>query len=644
MFLIVLFFLPIVVDGFGLGKNWLLIGSGLLGLVIWVGVIILGKEEEMRVNKVWGLWMLLGVWATVAFLRLARGVEMRSIMTMGGWGTLMGLTAWFWLWLQTADREEGKKQLDWLTAAGIIVVVSSIIVFLIPASRLPISWPRDNPLVSIGSNFSPTGSLVAEAVLLIFLGLEWSKRLAEKFKSGNYWLSGAVMAVVVLGLGVDVFKIAKLGWAMMDNLTAWVMAVEVFKRSPIWGVGLGNFVEAFNLYRPASYNLTQFWSSVFGGSRYGGLQIWTELGLPGLVVIGLLVSKLFGEKKKGFDFWRLGIFWVILLLMPTTWVSWWLVVWLLANSVFETKEIKMVLRVGEKGFNAAPWVVGGIMVAVSFWGGYWWLRILRGEIYLRNSMLAAAKNDGARTYNEQIMAIGANPWAGEYRRVYAQTNLALAKTLLVSKEMSDDDRQKAAVLVQQAVREGKAAVALDNLNSGYWSNLAVIYRDLIGIVDGSADWSFQAYSQAVALDPANPILRLDLGGLLFAANRVEEADRVFELVVSNKPDFANGWYNWAYSAKRLNKLNEAVQRLSQAVALVPVDSGDYEKASGELAEWKKELADLIKKQGASAQASAPKPETLKTPPPLPTAGKEEKVNVPKEELEPPIVTPTPETN
>jgi tetratricopeptide (TPR) repeat protein len=130
-----------------------------------------------------------------------------------------------------------------------------------------------------------------------------------------------------------------------------------------------------------------------------------------------------------------------------------------------------------------------------------------------------------------------------------------------------------------------------------------------------------------------------MGWLLFASGRYDDADRVFEQVVTNKPDYANGWYNWAYTAKKNNRLAEAVQRLSQAVALVPVDSGDYDKAAEELLTWKKELDEAIKKQQELAtQQEQKEPETLKTSEPLPTGGK---VVVPNGEMEPPEITPIP---
>jgi tetratricopeptide (TPR) repeat protein len=264
-----------------------------------------------------------------------------------------------------------------------------------------------------------------------------------------------------------------------------------------------------------------------------------------------------------------------------------------------------------------------------------------GDFYLRNSLVAAAKNDGGNTYNLQIKAIANNPFSAEYRRIYSQTNLALAETMLSNKEITDDDKEKASVLIQQSVREAKAAIALNQADPDKWLNLAAIYKSLIGVVDGAADWSYQAYSQAVALNPTDPTSGLDLGGLLYAAGQYEEADRMFEQVVTNKNDYANGWYNWAYSAKKLNKLANAVDRLSQALTLVPATSGDYEQASTELATWKKEYDEAVKKyneQVKAAEEEAKKAETLTTPEPLPTGNVESQIPIPSGgDIQPPVV-------
>jgi tetratricopeptide (TPR) repeat protein len=287
-----------------------------------------------------------------------------------------------------------------------------------------------------------------------------------------------------------------------------------------------------------------------------------------------------------------------------------------------------------------------LLIGVGF-GGYWSGKMFFGDFYMRKALVAASENDGVKTYELQIKAIGINPNLASYRKIYSQTNLALTQSLLSNKDITDADKEKASTLVQQSVREAKAAISLNQKNPEYWYNLAGIYKSLIGLVDGAADWSYQAYQQAIILDPVNPMLYLDMGGLFYAANSFEDADRAFEEVVVNKGDFANGWYNWANSAKKLGKLDMAVARLEQALKLVPADSGDYETASKELEVWKKELDEAIKKQQEllkqqqEAQASTPKqPETLKTPEPLPTVGEEERVDVPAEQLQPPVVEPT----
>ncbi|MFA5026226.1 MAG: hypothetical protein WC503_07005, partial [Candidatus Shapirobacteria bacterium] len=352
----------------------------------------------------------------------------------------------------------------------------------------------------------------------------------------------------------------------------------------------------------------------------------------------------FGKSQQS----KTGRMWVLmggllLLLTPVNYISIMLLAWLVTRDI-KNKEVKLMLRVGESGMNGAPILLTVLILLGSGFGLYWWTKVLLGEIYLKNSLVAAAANDGGSTYNWQIKAITVNPNNAEYRRIYSQTNLVLATSLLSSKEITDEEKQKAAVLMQQAAREGKSAVGLDSANTKYWSNLASIYRQLIGSVDGAADWSYQAYVQALNLDPIDPSLRLELGGLLFAAGKYEEADRFFEQVVSLKSDLPNGWYNWAYTAKKMNKLSEAVTRLSQAVSLVPVTSGDYDMASKELGIWKKEYDDSVKQQADAKAAIIKEAETLKVPSALPSGTTKSGVVVPNSGLEPPtgtVVTPSP---
>ncbi len=638
-----IFYMPFVVDGFGFGKTWFLGATALIGLVLWMMDFLINRKVEIKTS--WPFWvgLVFTIWSTVSFfVKLTPGGKMDSIMNPLGLGNIVSLFIWFFLWQQVSDREEFKKQLSFLTVSGVITGIASLLAFMVPSAKLPLSLPKENPIISVGAGFSLSGSMLAECIFIVFLAVEWVKRLLAKLKVKDdpsaYLKEAIATAFFGLILFLDIYKIVKLGWAVLDGYSAWVIAVQTFMRSPIFGLGIGNFLHGFNLYRPISYNMTQFWSTAFSGSSMGILNIWTETGIVGLVIILWFVSG-FLKRRKHVGFWQVALLLAATLFLPLTPVTLFLLALVVANRLFDVKENKLKLNVGEKDVNIMPWIMSAVLFVGVAISGYWWSRIISGEVFYRQSLLAASKNDGASTYTLQIKAIGANPYVANYRKTYSQTNLAIAQTLLTNKDITDDDKQKASTLIQQSVREAKAAISLEGDNANYWANLAVIYKSLVGVVDGSADWSFQAYQQAVTLDPANPLIALDMGGLLFAANKFDDADRVFEQVVTDKSDYANGWYNWAYTAKNNNRLDLAVSRLQQALKLVPADSGDYDKANEELNAWKKQLDEAVKKQQSQQQqqqqSQQKQPETLKTPDAIPTMGQEQKVNVSASDLQPP---------
>lgn len=638
LFLLPIVFMPLVVDSYGFGKNWLMLIGMLLGLVIWGLSLVVNRDDKVIVSKAWWWFLVLTVWTMVFWFFQEAGVKIRTLMAFPGLGTLITMLGWSFLWLQVKaeNRKKGEKL---LTISALIVAVSSLVTFLIPVSKMPISWPKNNPIISLTQSWSLSGSVLSEFWLLLILGIIWTKKVLEKIKKREDYIGQMVVtAVLVLVLFLDAYRIVRNGWNYLDINSSWTIATESLKNKPLQGVGVGNFLEAFNWWRPSSFNSNKNWSNVFSWSANGIMQLWTETGLVGLVLGLLIWSNFWKEQENRENKVLIFILGIVLMLTPANYLLWMLVIWLAVREV-KRKEVKLILKVGESGINGAPVLLLVLLVIGVGAGSYWWTKILMGEIYLKKSLVAAAKNDGASTYSWLIKAIGIDGNNADYRQIYSQTNLALATTILSDKDVSDDQKQKAATLIQQAVREGKAAVSLDSQNAVYWSNLAMLYRQLVGSIDGAADWSSQAYSQAVVLDPVNPSLRLNYGGLLFALGEYDNADRLFEQTVSLKADLANGWYNWAYTAKKLNKLSDAVNRLAQAVSLVPTTSGDYDMASKELDTWKKEYEAATKQQTqTSDQKSA---ETLKTPEALPTGSTG--VEIPNSGLEPPTgeITPSP---
>lgn len=183
MFLLPILFLPVSVDAFGMGKNMLLMALTIVGLIMWLVEVLVNKKDSFKVNKAFGLLALVTVWAWVGWYQMAAGVKMRSLTDVTGVGMLTTALAWFFLWLQVTDEEEKQKQLNWLTVSGVLMMVTSVVVFLIPASKMPINWPTTNPMISITAGWSMAGSVLSEAIVLLFLVLEWGKRLMVKLKN-----------------------------------------------------------------------------------------------------------------------------------------------------------------------------------------------------------------------------------------------------------------------------------------------------------------------------------------------------------------------------------------------------------------------------------------------------------------------------
>jgi len=594
-FIFPIIFIPVVIDGFGLGKNIALAVMAFLGLILWVIKLLTEKEKKVKTNKLFWLFLILVIWSGITFFRLDSGSRIMSLMNPMGFGTVVSFFVLFFVWLQVNSKEENEKQFLFLTISGILAGIVSLIVFLIPASKLPLSIPKNGSLISITAGWSLAGSVLAEAVLFLFLILGWFEKLLVKVKEkaelSTYVIEAVVVAFFSLLFLLDIYRIIKIGWTFLDFNSAWVIAVETFKKHPIFGVGIGNFLEAFTSYRPISYNLTQYWSGSFSISSMGILQIWTELGVIGLLLICYLVKMVWKLRGKTVNFWKLVLFLAVYLFLPLNLIVVFLLLWLLSVGVSENKESKLILSVGENNFNVMPYVITVfVLVGVGF-GGYWTTRIFLGDFYMKKSLVAASVNDGTKTYELQIKSIGFNPYSAGYRETYSQVNLSLATTLLNKTDISDEDKEKVSTLIQQAVREAKEAVTLSEKNPEYWYNLAGIYKSLVGVVSDSdvASWSYQAYQQAIILDSVNPVYSLDMGGLLYAAGNYESAERAFEQAATVKSDYANAWYNWAYAAKQQNKLSAAVNYLQQALTLVGTDSSDYEAGSKELETWKAEL-------------------------------------------------------
>lgn len=480
------------------------------------------------------------------------------------------------------------------------------------------------------SAWTPTGSIL-NSIFLIVLALVYVLAAFVKVVKDNFQiplLMGLLVILIILALGVilAVLSFFEFDLALISFQSAWVVAVEGFKNftSAVFGSGPGNFQIAYARFRPVTVNNTNTWSLYFASSFGQFLQLLTEVGLLGLLAFLGLVFTVYRQNKNSNN--RLlstypGLLFIVLLvgaLIVSFDTSLWLMFFLFLSLINLSSGSKK--ERGIKSFNEKIevnryflLVVLAFLLVVS---GWWYGKAVWADCLFARSLGAFSRGEGGNTYNWQLEVLEKNPHRDVYHLAYAQTNLALANTFSQNEDLTEQDQQQVTILIQQAIQEGKNAVAVNPLWFGNWASLANIYRQIIGVAQGAEQWAIDSSRQAIALDPVNPDLRIDLGGLFFALQDFESAQRQFEIAVNLKPDHPNAHYNLAAAYKAQEKWQNVVLELQTVLSLVESESSDFDLVKKELAEAEAKLPkeEPIEKEGEEAVEAG---EQLQQPQPLP---------------------------
>lgn len=479
-------------------------------------------------------------------------------------------------------------------------------------------------------SFSPEGGYLPAAVFLAaLLPLGIGTFLAEK-NSQKKLIIGAATGILLLGLGVSVFNILPgqpFSPRFLSLNASWQIAVDSLKESPLLGVGPGNYLTAFNRFRPLFYNFGDLWAIKFTTASNFYLSVLTETGLLGIIGIALLLVTFYKDARREFKESKL-VQWgfagvaplvslilllVLLAVFPGTLV---LIVFLFILLSLNTKTKQTTLNLTSKaeGDNvqaevasrfpafliAAPIIV---LVLYFFLRG---ARIVQAEYIFKKSVDALVANNAQGTYDLMRQAIAVNPKVDRYRATFSRVNLLLANAVVQravanaqaqegeKTQVSEEDRNSIAQLVQQAISEGKATVALNPLRAGNWEILARTYQAVAPLAQGADQFAVQTFRQAIALDPLNPNLRIALGGIYFAGKDYDNAINVFNLVATTvKPDSANAHYNLAYALKEKGEIDAAIREMTTVLDLIKdKNSEDYKVATGALEELQSKQQEL----------------------------------------------------
>lgn len=648
-FLLPIFFLPITTEFYIFNKQALLIGVTGIMAILWLAKMAITQTLVFR-RTVLDLPIILFAAAYIIVSLASAPNKVLAFTAPTGAGTILALTLLYFVITNNLRPYAIRSTLYAFIASAALLGLAAVYQFLGFGEAIATAPWLENKL------FTPAGgSLILISVLITALAAAVTLFLKQFGKRGLALtvFTGGASVVIAVGLILTIYLLLpgkETSFTMLSYPDSWAIGIESFKRNPLFGVGPGNYLSAFNRFRPVTFNNNDFWDIRFGNASSYPLELLT---IGGLLVLGTYFLLLIKSARLWLKAYRQGEEALLPLLIGLAGTM--IIPWLIASNLvllsYSYIFLAMVaILVGQKGvasFKAKTsslivLVVGLLLIIPSL---YFWGRIYAADMAFRQSLNALVENRGTVVYNQQIRAITLNPYNPNYRQAYSQTNFALANSIAGQQELTDQDRANITQLIQQAIREAKAATVLNPTEANNWENLAQIYRNLINFAQGADQWAIVAYRQAIVTDPINPRIRINLGGLFFALQNYEAATRQFQNAVDLKPDFANGYYNLAAAYREREMYSEAYLAMQAVLNTLPIDSPDYQKA-------KDELDELAIKLPVPEEVTPPEEEEapiLTEPSPLPSPVIEPPIELPEEEAAPEIpeeeteeASPTPE--
>lgn len=610
--LLPLFFLPFTAEYYETNKWYLLAGTALVVGALWVVESFRSGTITVHFSPSTVAFGSLALSAIASLLFVSQN-KIDALLSLYGF---VPFAAIFFLLLLGEPHigKKGKNLLKHLwyigaSVAGLIGIYQFFALGKFLANTFPfLSDPLWTPL---GNSLA----LLCYLLLVLPLLMEDIVGAIKKKEETRVALYVAALLLILVGFGVTLFQVApKILASFLPYSTGWAIMMEGFKnvKRALAGVGVENFLFAFSSGKPMSINMTPLWNLRFITGSSFILHFLTTLGIIGACGLILLIRSLFpSNTEKDRTSFGLSTSLVaallVLFLIPPNFVT--LVLLLTLSLLYQES--------GEhtKTFSPRPLVSATVLILtiLALGGSFYALgRAYASEVMFNRSLVAAAAGNGTNTYNFQREAIILAPSITRYHTAYAQTNLALANTLATNLEkqgpkasgsaegkQQEEDRKLITTLIQQSIQQAKVASTLAPENVSAWENLGLTYTSLIGVATGAESWAIASYERAIQLEPANPMLRVTLGGLHLRQKNYDEAITLFSGAVGLKPDYANGYYNLANAYRLKGDKEHAIQAYEAAIKYTSSESSDLDKVKTELQNLKNEAIKTTPKKEAS---------------------------------------------
>ncbi len=598
LFLLPTLFLTATTDFFVIPKQLLIIGSTTLLLILWGVRQIVEKKLTINANPlnlpvaIFGVVVLISAVISqnrydsliqavpVAFAVLLFFAIVNSVRQTKAFGVVLG-----GLVLGAA-------------VSALITVAYYFKLYFLPIPA--IQSPAFNTFGSIVQQLIYLLPILVFSVFYIAREVSFPKvRIPQQLKTNlGFFIQAVAGIVVVVGVALIIYEIVfspqkpiVLPYIYGFQIASAVITqnAERFVQSLLFGSGYGTFLVDFTRFKLPAFNLeTSIWNLSFSFSSSYFLELISTTGILGAIsFIFMIVSVIRTRTTRSPLFFSIVILLILAFVLPFAYPSVALLFVLLGiyvaylNLASDRRVYDVILSIvaaknGMFAFDVTPEdevkrkkegpilpiLVFIILIVVLGFSGFYTFQFASSDVTFTQSLRAAQANNGQQTYQLQAQAINTFPYRSDYHRIFSQVNLALANSISQGipqgSSPSAQVQQNVVTLLQQAIGSARNAVTVAPLTAINWENLGQIYRSLIGVGQNADQFAVASLNQAIALDPYNPQLYVELGGIYYQLKQWDQAQAQFQTAISLKRDYSNAYYNLGHVLEEKNQLADAL--------------------------------------------------------------------------------------
>lgn len=627
VFLFPLFFLTLTTDFFILPKQLFVIFATLVALIIWGARSVLEKRITFRVAPFNLPMLLFGIAILISALMAPDRYDSIFQSTP--------LVALVLLYFVVINSVWDKASFAFVSSSLILGSALSSLISILYYFKIYVL-----PFPAIQSQyFSPLGAIIQQAVyllpILIFIVVTISRKLKKRNDlklDPEFVLMGVSGLVIFTGLILVIYQIffapqkpiiLPFQFGFQIALAGLSQDTNRLIQSFLAGSGYGTFITDFTRFKMQSFNQEpNIWNLVFSYSSSYFLELIATTGILGAVTFLFLIVKFVKTKTSAITPLYIAVVssFILAFLLPFTFSAVFLLVMLIAlyasylyttgDKRIDNVNVSLVaLREGLLSFEeiqnaerektrksdsaALPVVALVVILLISGFVAYFAGRLLLSDVKMTESLTAANLNNANKSYDLQRQAISAFPYRSDYYTIFSRLNLALANSLASSipanSSPSAQTQQTIVALLQQSINSARTSVTIaPNLQSN-WLNLSQIYRNLINVGQNAEQFAIVALQQAMALDPYNPQLYIELGGIYYQLGNYDAAQNQFQIATRLKPDLANAYYNLGHTLEAKKDLNGALQNYLTVRELVKNNKQDLARIDAEVSALEKKI-------------------------------------------------------